>query len=204
MKVCKKLHELPLVATEWQQTTWHPDCEHYYQGTCGNPTRSDDPTPCPFDGKALPLREETVDLENGQSQKLLGASVRTAPERRPRCAALEQAIQRQIVQRTGARIQGLEVAVTEDRVIVSGCVVCYYLKQLTLQGVFDVLGSAAAMGIELHVEVIGSSPLTRGMMDARRRPVHALTAGDVMKRDLVVSTANLWKRFQQHRAEDRP
>jgi hypothetical protein len=159
MKVCKKLHELPSVATDWQQTTWCPDCDYYDRGTCGNPTRSDYNTPCPFDGKIVPLREETVKLNNGESQKVLGAAVRTEPEKHPQFAALEQAIKRQIVQRTGARIQGLEVAVTDDRVIVYGCVVCYYLKQLTLQGVLDVLGSNAAMGIELNVEVVGSFPM---------------------------------------------
>ena len=159
MKSCKKLQELPSVATDWQMTTWCPDCEYYDRGTCGYPTRSDDHTPCPFDGKTVPLREETVDLNNGQSQKLLDAAVRTEPERDPRCSALEQAIKRQIVQRTGARIQGLEVEVTDGRVVVYGCVLCFYLKQLALQGVLDVLGSKAARGIELNVEVVGNSAM---------------------------------------------
>ena len=159
MKVCKKLHELPSVATDWQQTTWCPDCEYFDRGTCCNPSRSEDNTQCPFDGKTVPLREETVDLNTGQSQKLLDAAVRTEPERHPRCSALEQAIKRQIVQRTGARIQGLEVEVTDDRVVVYGCVLCFYLKQLALQGVFDLLGSNAAMGIELNVEVVGNSAM---------------------------------------------
>jgi hypothetical protein len=159
MKVCKKLHELPSVATDWQMRIWCPDCEHYDRGTCGNPPRSDDNTPCPFDGKKVPLRKETVDLNDGESQKLLDAAVRTEPERHPRCSALEQIIKRQIVQRTGVRIQGLEVEVTEDRVVVSGWVLSYYLKQLVLQGVLDVLGSNAAMGIELNVEVVGSFPM---------------------------------------------
>jgi hypothetical protein len=61
--------------------------------------------------------------------------------------------------------------VTEDRVIVYGFVACYYHKQLALQGVFDVLGSGAALGIELHVEVIDGSLLTRRMKDATGRPV---------------------------------
>jgi hypothetical protein len=26
MNLCKKLHELPPLSTEWQQTTWCPDC----------------------------------------------------------------------------------------------------------------------------------------------------------------------------------
>ena len=159
MKSCKKLQELPSVATDWQMRIWCPDCEHYDRGTCGNPPRSDDNTPCPFDGKAVPLREETVDLDNSKSVKLLDAAVRTEPQRLPGCSALEQTIKRQIVQRTGVRIQGLEVEVTDDRVVVHGCVLCYYLKQLALQGVLDVLGSNAAMGIELNVEVVGSFPM---------------------------------------------
>jgi hypothetical protein len=93
-------------------------------------------------------------LNKGESQKLLDAAVGTEPERQPRCSALEQTIKRQIVQSTGVRIQGLEVEVTDDRVVVYGCVLCYYLKQLALQGVLDVLGANAAMGIELNVEVV--------------------------------------------------
>jgi hypothetical protein len=103
--------------------------------------------------------EETVDLSNGQSQTFLDAAVRTEPDRHPRCPALEQVIKRQIVQRTGLRIQGLEVEVTDDRVVVYGCVLCYYLKQIALQGVLDMLGSNAAMGIKLNVEVVGGFPM---------------------------------------------
>jgi hypothetical protein len=157
-KTHKKLHELPSVATDWQQTTWCTDYEYDGRGTSGNPTRSDDNTPCPGDGKTVPLREETVDPNNGQSQKFLDAAVRTEPESDPQCPALEQAIKRQIVQRTGLRIQGLEVEVTDDWVVVYGYVLCYYLKQLALQGILDVLGSNAAMGIKLNVEVVGSFP----------------------------------------------
>jgi hypothetical protein len=169
MNPCKKLLEIPSAMTEWQQTTWCPDCEYYDRGTCGDPARTQDNTLCSFDGKALPLRELPFDASNNGSQELLEDAASTKLERHSRCAALEQAIQQQIVQRTAERIQGLAVEVTEDRVIVSGSVACYYLKQLALQGVFDVLGSGAALGIELQVEVIDSSLLTRRMMDATRR-----------------------------------
>jgi hypothetical protein len=85
----------------------------------------------------------------------------TKLERHPRLAALEQAIKLQILERTGGRIRSLEVKVADNRVAVHGCVVCYYLKQLALQGVHDVLGSRAAMGIDLNlVEVMGGSPIT--------------------------------------------
>jgi hypothetical protein len=161
MQVCKKLYELPSVATDWQQTTWCPDCKYYDCGTCNDPTRTGDNTVCPFDGKAMPLRELTVDPSNNESQELLEDAAGTELERHSRCAELEQAIHRRIVQRTGKRIQGLEVEVTEDRVIVHGSVACYHHKQLALQGVFDVLGSGAALGIELRVQVIEGSLLTR-------------------------------------------
>ena len=61
---CKKLHELPAVSTEWQQTASCPDCEHYYCGTCINPKRTDGNAACPFDEMPLPLRE--VDVESNR------------------------------------------------------------------------------------------------------------------------------------------
>ena len=82
----------------------------------------------------------------------------TKHEDRPCSADREQRIKRQIVQRTWGRIQMLEVEVTDDRVVVRGCVPCYYLKQLAIQGALDVLGSAPAMRIQPNVEVVGSSP----------------------------------------------
>jgi hypothetical protein len=74
-------------------------------------------------------------------------------------AALEQAFRRQILERTGGRIRSLEVKVSDNRVAVHGSVLSYYLKQLALQGVHDVLSSGAAMGIDLNLEVKGGSPI---------------------------------------------
>jgi len=74
------------------------------------------------------------------------------------CDALEQAIVRQILHRTGGRIQRLEVEVAGDAVIIRGRTPSYYLKQLALQGVLDRLGSAGQMRIELNVEVSNSAP----------------------------------------------
>jgi hypothetical protein len=54
---CRKLRELPPVLGEWPQTTWCPDCDSYDRGRCRNPTRAAGEVACPFDGKALPLRE---------------------------------------------------------------------------------------------------------------------------------------------------
>jgi hypothetical protein len=70
---------------------------------------------------------------------------------------LERAIERQIVQRTWGRVQALEVKVTDNRVIVRGCAPSYYIEQLALQGVLDVIEPAGAMRIELNIQV-GSPP----------------------------------------------
>ena len=69
--------------------------------------------------------------------------------------ALGRAIERRIVQRTWGRIQALEVEVTDNRVIVRGRSPSYYVEQLALQGVLDLIGSAGAMRIELSIQVGG-------------------------------------------------
>jgi hypothetical protein len=56
----------------------------------------------------------------------------------------------------------LEVEVVGDRVVIRGFAPCYYLKQLLLQGVFDVLGPAGAAQIELDVEVDNPSKSVPG------------------------------------------
>ena len=66
--------------------------------------------------------------------------------------ARERAIERQILQRTWGRIQALEVKVSHNRVVVRGRAPSYYVEQLALQGVLDVIGSDA-MRIELDIEV---------------------------------------------------
>jgi hypothetical protein len=65
----------------------------------------------------------------------------------------EQTIKHRISQRTGGRIQELEVAMSGNRVVVRGVAPCFYLKQLALQGVLDVLGSPGIARIELDIEV---------------------------------------------------
>jgi hypothetical protein len=79
------------------------------------------------------------------------------PEDPPRPVGLDQAIRHRIVQRTGGRIHRLEVEVIGDKVVVRGSAPSYYLKQLALRGVLDVLGSAGAACIELNVEVGSAS-----------------------------------------------
>ena len=71
--------------------------------------------------------------------------------------ALERAIERQIVQRTSGRVRALEVEMTDDRVIVRGRAPSYYIQQLALQGVLDVIEPAGAVRIELNIQV-GSPP----------------------------------------------
>ena len=69
--------------------------------------------------------------------------------------ALELAIMRQIVHRTGGRIHMLEVEMLDDTVVIRGCAPCYYVKQLALQGVLDVIGSLRTSRVELNVQVPG-------------------------------------------------
>jgi osmotically-inducible protein OsmY len=77
---------------------------------------------------------------------------------RPRSAELEQAIKNRIVQRTGWRIQTLEVEVSDSCVVIRGCAPSYYLKQLALQGVLEVIGTAGATRIELDIQVASRPP----------------------------------------------
>ena len=67
--------------------------------------------------------------------------------------ALERAIERQVMQRTWGRIQALEVKVSHDLVIVRGRAPSYYVEQLALQGVLDLIESAGTMRIELNIQV---------------------------------------------------
>jgi hypothetical protein len=67
--------------------------------------------------------------------------------------ALERAIERQVIQRTWGRILVLEVKVSHNLVVVRGRAPSYYIEQLALQGVLDVIESAGAMRIELNIQV---------------------------------------------------
>jgi hypothetical protein len=67
---------------------------------------------------------------------------------------LERVIEDGIAQRTKVRIQTLQVEVIGDRVVIRGCVPSYYMKQLVLQGVLDVVDSARATQLELNIQVM--------------------------------------------------
>ena len=69
----------------------------------------------------------------------------------------EETIKDRIVQRTGGKIELLQVKAESDRVVICGSAPSYYLKQLALQGARDALGGAIATQIELNIEV-SSSP----------------------------------------------
>ena len=75
--------------------------------------------------------------------------------------ALERAIERQIRQRTWGRLQGLEVRVSQDLVIVRGRAPSYYVEQLALQGILDLVEPSGAMRIQLNIQV-GGPPTSAG------------------------------------------
>ena len=75
---------------------------------------------------------------------------------------LERAIERRIRQRTWGRLQGLEVRVSHDLVIVRGRAPSYYVEQLALQGVLDLVEPSGAMRIQLNIQVGGPPRLGRG------------------------------------------
>ena len=117
-KPCTKLGELPLVATDWQLTTWYPDCEHYCCGTCANPERTDSDAACPFNGKPLPLREVELGANRDQWQKPPEVALHDERENQRLSAALEQAIRSRIASRTGSRLQSLEVELMRSQVVI--------------------------------------------------------------------------------------
>jgi hypothetical protein len=71
---------------------------------------------------------------------------------------LARNIKDRIAQRTRVQVQTLEVEVIGSRVVINGYVPCYYLKQLVLQGVLDVVGSMGACRVEFNVQVVARPP----------------------------------------------
>jgi hypothetical protein len=67
---------------------------------------------------------------------------------------LEQAIERQIVERTGGRLHQLHVELSADqRVVIQGYTSSYYIKQLAIQAALDVMGSNVAAPLQLDIQV---------------------------------------------------
>jgi len=151
MNLCKKLRDLPPVLTEWQGTVWCPDCPHYDGGACGSRTRAERNAPCPLDGQPLPLREVAIDPGQGLPQGYLDGAPGTEPLCEPRCEAMERAIRDAIVRRTGTRVRLHEVEVTDSLAAIRGLVPSYYLKQLAIGAVLEVIGSARPIRVDLNV-----------------------------------------------------
>ena len=145
MNLCNKLLELPPVFAEWQVATWCPDCPHFDGGACGSRIRTERNAPCPLDGQALSLREVAIDpgesVPKGCSEQSDGRQ----------SDALQQAIRDEIVRRTGGRVHMLEVEGKGELVVIRGWTSCYYLKQLAIQAVLEVVGFARPIRVELDV-----------------------------------------------------
>jgi hypothetical protein len=65
----------------------------------------------------------------------------------------DQEIKDAIRRRTGRRIQELEVKTSGERVLVRGRAPSYYVGQLALCGVWDVIGCTSSIDVRLEVEV---------------------------------------------------
>ena len=167
---CNKLHELPPVVTDWQETAWCPDCDYYDCGLCRNPIRRDSNAACPFDGKVLPLREVAVETPNDQPGKPLDSEFCEVPESQTRSRSLEQAIKDRIVIRTGRRMRALAIELTDRELIVRGSAPCYYVKQLALQGVLEVLHSGHQTTIECNIQIVVHPPGPKEPTDAVGEP----------------------------------
>jgi hypothetical protein len=149
MNRCTKLLELPSVVTEWEQTTWCPDCDYYDSGTCGHPNCSDGNVSCPFDDKALPLREVGVEPTSDTPKPREAASVK-GPETQKPSRWLEEAVRRRILDRTGRRMRSLKVELTGCQLVITGQSPSYYIKQLALEAAHEVIRSVYR--IELHIK----------------------------------------------------
>jgi hypothetical protein len=84
-----------------------------------------------------------------------GARSRTAESEH----ALELAIVRQVMQRTGRPIQAFEVKVSQNAVVIRGRAPSCYVEQLPPQGVLDLVDCASGKRIELNILVSGPSGL---------------------------------------------
>jgi hypothetical protein len=62
--ICKQMSKLPPVVSDWQQCQ-QPQCSHYCDGMCSNPSRQSASARCPFDDMELPLVDaESVDSDD--------------------------------------------------------------------------------------------------------------------------------------------
>ena len=101
---------------------------------------------------------ETPDDQPGGSLEV-GPS--DAPKSQPRIKALEQAIKLRIVGRTGGRMRALAIQLTEGDLFVRGTAPSYYVKQLALQGVLDVLHGDQETNVGFHFQILVCPPNQR-------------------------------------------
>ena len=85
----------------------------------------------------------------------VGASMVETKENRLELVELRKNIGERLARRAGGRVRELEITVIEKRVIISGWVASYYLKQLVLEAVLVVVGPPG--GVEFNVHVTASS-----------------------------------------------
>src|SRR5262249_31045443 len=95
----QETHRTPYVGTEWQQTTWCPDCVYYHTGKCDDPTRATSSEPCAFDGSELPLRE-FIEADEEMSQSCEQSDFHLVPESKACPLGLEEGIRDKIQERT--------------------------------------------------------------------------------------------------------
>ena len=66
---------------------------------------------------------------------------------------LARLVERHVAQQTWGRVHRLRAEQAADQVVVYGCVPTYYLKQLALKAALDVLISAPAVELVMHIQV---------------------------------------------------
>jgi hypothetical protein len=79
-------------------------------------------------------------------------------ESQPWSKALEQAVKHRILDRTGGRIRALAIELTDRELVVRGTAPCYYVKQLALQGVLEVLQSDQETKVRFNFQVVVCPP----------------------------------------------
>jgi transketolase len=113
-------------------------------------------------GASAPLKEagagggEKRLTEGGAMELAMSADEQGLPRTAEAEQALERAIEGRIRQRTWGQLQRLEVSVCHDLVIVRGLAPSYYVEQLALQGILDLIEPSGAMRIQLNIQVVGS------------------------------------------------
>ena len=79
---------------------------------------------------------------------------------------LEEAIERCIQERTSGRIHQLHVETPANRVVVHGYTSSYYVKQLAIQAVLDVLGARETVPVQMDIQVGEPGPRDSQGQDA--------------------------------------